>query len=144
MIHPHKKIFVSLDVTFFENTSFLQKTSLQRENDNEASFLDFDFGTFEIENTTSSLVLSPNPSTKPLHLFHYPNHSETPCIESNLNSKGDVETQNNREMLVYSRRSKSKHRKNLMSQEPMIALNCHKSPVDTGISKHDLPIALRK
>ena len=91
MIHPHKKIFVSLDVTFFENTSFLQKTSLQGENDNEACFLDFDFGNSEIENATSS-------PTK-----HHLNHYEVPWTEGNLNSEGDMETQNNREMLVYSR-----------------------------------------
>ena len=52
-------------------------------------------------------------------------------------------------MLVYSRRSNSKHKENLTSQaprelEPMIAPSFHKSPADTGISELDLPIALRK
>lgn len=72
--------------------------------------------------------------------------SNMPCIEDNLNSRGDIEKQNDRRMLVYSKKLKAKE--NLTSEaprelEPMIAPDVHKS-YEPKHSNIDLLIVLKK
>lgn len=88
-----KKVYSSLDVTFFENKPFYQKTALQGEILNEDRFVNLELST---------------PESTPSH------------------SGGDEETQTEKEILVYSRRPKSKHKENLAPEvpresDPMIA-----------------------
>lgn len=74
-----------------------------------------------------------------------PPNSKVPYVQENLNSRGDLEKQNDREMLVYSWRPTLKNKKDLTLEastelEPKIALEPYKSE----IPNINLPIALRK
>ena len=84
-----QKLYVSLDVTFFEHTPYY---SLQGESVSEARpplTLDYlDVAMFE---STLCLISTPLPN-----------------IEGHLNSGGDTKIQTNRETLIYSRGPKSK------------------------------------
>jgi hypothetical protein len=125
-----KRTFVSLDVTFFENIPYFQKTSLQGEIIHEDRFLDFDLS------PTESIPPEPIP----------PPSSNMPSIEGNLNPGGDIEKQSDKEILIYSRKPKSRHKENLTSEapresEPMIAPDPR---TVSEVSDINLPIDLRK
>ena len=94
-----QKLYVSLDVTFFEHTPYY---SLQGESMSEArSPLTLDYLDVTVFESTS------------------------PNTEGHLNSGGDTEIQTNRETSIYSRRPKSKSNETLISEtlkesEPVI------------------------
>lgn len=95
-----KRIFVSLNVTFFENTPSFEITSLQGETLHEDQFF--------------NLNLSLSDPIPPILPFD----SSMPLTEGNLNPREHVEQQHDKELLVYSRKPKSKYTKNLTSKAP--------------------------
>ena len=92
-----QKLYVSLDVTFFEHTPYY---SLQGDSMSEARPpLTLDYLDVVVFKSTLCLISTPSPNT-----------------EGHLNSRGDTELQTNRETLVYSRRPKSKFNETLISE----------------------------
>ena len=84
-----QKLYVSLDVTFFEHTPYY---SLQGESVSEARPpLTLDYLDVAVFESTLCLISTPLPNT-----------------EGHLNSRGDTEIQTNKETLIYSRRPESK------------------------------------
>ncbi|EXC19338.1 hypothetical protein L484_002140 [Morus notabilis] len=77
----------------------------QGEISNEDRFVDFELLLSE------SILNTENTTT-------FPSHSNMPYTDGHLNSGGDVGKQKNRELLVYSRRPKSKYQDNLTSEAP--------------------------
>jgi hypothetical protein len=127
-----KKIFLSLDVTFFENEPYFQKTSLQGEILSES------------EDRSLTIPLDLGPSSN----FIPNTGSNMPFTEDNLNSGGEQKEQHNKEMIVYSRKPKSKDKEKLTLEapresEPVIAPDTHELS-STSQDTDDLPIALRK
>ncbi|XP_024018583.1 uncharacterized protein LOC112090760 [Morus notabilis] len=85
----------------------------------------------------------------------FPSHSNMSYTKGHLNSEGDVGKQKNRELLVYSRRPKSKYQDNLTSEapresNPVIDPGMTETITEEGISNTpeildiDVPIAHRK
>ena len=101
-----QKLYVSLDVTFFEHTPYY---SLQGESMSETRpSLTSDYLDVAMFESTPCFISNPSHNT-----------------EGHLNSGGDMELQTNRETLVYSRRPKSKFNETLISEalkelEPVI------------------------
>ncbi|RVW39419.1 Retrovirus-related Pol polyprotein from transposon RE2 [Vitis vinifera] len=125
-----QKLYVSLDVTFFEHTVY---SSLQGESVSEARPpLTLDYLNVVVFKSTPCLISTPSPNT-----------------EGHLNSGGDTEIQTNRETLVYSRRLKSKSNETLTSEalkesEPVIVPTPQEFGSNPNQVTDDLPIALRK
>eukprot|EP00261_Vitis_vinifera_P034034 XP_019075277.1 PREDICTED: uncharacterized protein LOC100267868 isoform X5 [Vitis vinifera] len=125
-----KKLYVSLDVTFFEHTPYY---SLQGESMSETRpYLTSDYLDVAMFESILCLISTPSPNTK-----------------GHLNSGGDTELQKNRETLVYSRRPKSKFNETLISEAPKESeLVIVPTPQEYGSNfdqvTDDLPIALRK
>ena len=148
-----KRVFFSWDVTFFEGTPFFPKTSLQEENMDEACFLETNCSMNPesvpepVNNPESVPGPINNPENSNTESIPTP-HSSMPPLEGNLDLGGDAGNQNAKEMLVYSRRPKSKYKEHLTSEAPrdselMIGPDTLESlnmePIDL-----DLPIALTK
>ncbi|RVX05233.1 Retrovirus-related Pol polyprotein from transposon TNT 1-94 [Vitis vinifera] len=125
-----QKLYVSLDVTFFEHTPYY---SLQGESMSETRPpLTFDYLDVAVFESTPCLISTLSPNT-----------------EGHLNSGGDTELQTNRETLVYSRKPKSKFNETLISEalkksEPVIIPTPRESGSNSDQVTDDLPIALRK
>lgn len=96
-----KRVFVSLDVTFFENTPFFKKSSLREENLSEDRSLKKSLTLISPERTRTEQVMS-----------------NMPCTKENLNTGGDVEKQSDKEILVYFMRLNSKYKGNLTPEAP--------------------------
>ena len=139
------KVFISLHVTFFENTPYFLETSLQGEKSREVQFLSFDLNASEPEPVLSSSNPPPNPPPNPSVSFD----SEI-LKDMGVNNPGE-DTARDKELRVYSRRPKVQHREDLTLTAPR-ELNPVIAPNDAELSSPDslseadlsLPIALRK
>ncbi|CAL5338710.1 unnamed protein product [Camellia sinensis] len=137
-----RRLFLSLDVTFFETTPFYPKSSIQGENMSESQTRhDSNGDMFSLDFPLTNL-----PS----------NSTSLPVTEGNLNSGGEIEQQNNKETLVYSRRPKPSGNEKLIPEAPiesdLVVAPSNQEPPNnseqviepTKTDDIDLPIALRK
>lgn len=88
------KVFVSIDVTFFEQTPYFQKPLFQGENSSKDQFISFTISHYE-------RILNTKPPP--------PCCSNMPCMKENLNSRGDVEKRNDREIGILKEAKNKVH-----------------------------------
>lgn len=139
---PSSQGFVNLDVTFFENNSYYQKSSPQGENINKDNSFDW----YNKNNESPNLNIETEPTT--------PSYSILPSIDGNLNLRGEIEKQHNKKIITYSWRFKLRNRENFTLEAPKeseLVVNPiihHKSTLNSGNFKSlkslKLPATLRK